>query len=146
MKKLLAVTAMAAMLFLAMLVMTGTAFAQQCVDNGDGTVTDKASRLVWQKETAGPMDWHGAVSYAQGRQQGGYADWRLPTRQELTGLFNSPCKDALSVLEDPYWSSTTETNPYSGLVAWLVHFRDGQSNRIWTGYAVYYARGVRTAR
>ena len=146
MKKLYAVATMAVLLCLACMVMSGTAFAQQCVDNGDGTVTDKASRLVWQKETAGPMDWHAAVTYAQGRSQGGYSDWRLPTRQELTGLFNSPCKDALSVLEDPYWSSTTETNPYSGLVAWLVHFRDGQSDRIWTGYAVYYARGVRTAR
>lgn len=28
------------MLCLTMLVMSGTAFAQRCVDNGDGTVTD----------------------------------------------------------------------------------------------------------
>jgi hypothetical protein len=145
-RKLLGTASLAFLLGVTGLGMSATAFAQQCVDNGDGTVKDKASRLVWQKETAGPMDWHGAVSYAQGRQQGGHADWRLPTRLELTGLFNSPCKDELSVLEDPYWSSTTETNPYSGLVAWLVHFKDGHSDRIWTGYAVYYARGVRTAR
>ncbi len=146
MKKLLAVAVTAVLLCLAGLGMSATAFAQQCVDNGDGTVTDKASRLVWQIETAGPMDWNAAMSYAQSRPQGGYSDWRLPTRQELTGLFNSPCKDSLTVLKDPYWSSTTETNPYSGLVAWLVHFRDGQSDRIWTGYSVYYARGVSTAR
>ncbi|WP_158269819.1 DUF1566 domain-containing protein [Desulfonatronum sp. SC1] len=145
-RKLYGTAAMVFLLCLTGLIMSATAFAQQCVDNGDGTVTDKANRLVWQKETAGPMDWNAAMSYAQSRPQGGYSDWRLPTKQELTGLFNSPCKDLLTVLKDPYWSSTTETNAISRLVAWLVHFRDGQSDLIWTEYSVYYARGVRTAR
>ncbi len=145
-RKIFGTAALAFMLCMTGLVMTGKAFADRCVDNGDGTVTDNGTGLMWQKATAGPMNWDAAMSYPSSLSLGGQSDWRLPNRQELTGLFNSPCKELLTVLEDPYWSSTTETNPYSGLVAWIVHFKDGQSQLIWSGYSVYYARGVRTAR
>jgi alkyl sulfatase BDS1-like metallo-beta-lactamase superfamily hydrolase len=37
------------------LIMSGAAFAERCVDNGDGTVTDKGPGLIWQKATAGPV-------------------------------------------------------------------------------------------
>jgi hypothetical protein len=49
MKKLYAVATMAVLLCLAGFVMPGTTFAQQCVDNGDGTVTDNGTGLMWQK-------------------------------------------------------------------------------------------------
>ncbi len=58
MKKLHAVATMAVLLCLTGLVVSGTAFAQQCVDNGDGTVTDNVAGLMWQKGTEGqPKNW-----------------------------------------------------------------------------------------
>ncbi len=63
-RKLFITAALAFMLCLAGLVLSGTAFAQQCVDNGDGTVTDNATGLMWQKATANLMTWDTAMSYA----------------------------------------------------------------------------------
>ncbi len=143
MKKLIAVAAMAVTLCLAGLVMSGTALAQQCVDNGDGTVTDKGAGLMWQKATAGRMNWDAAMSYASGLSLGGHSGWRLPNINELEGLYRSPCKDMMEVVSNSYWSSTTGAD-YTSL-AWLV----GLSG----GYVVYghksdswYVRAVRAGQ
>ncbi len=108
----------AALIF--MFCLTGTAFAEQCVDNGDGTVTDNDTGLMWQKATADPMDWDSAMSYASGLSLGGYSDWRLPDKDELDGLYHSPCKNLMHVHTDFYWSSTTDA--YDTNDAWLVYF------------------------
>ncbi len=126
MKKLFAVAAMAVTLCLAGLAMSGTAFAlgnQQCVDNGDGTVTDNGTGLMWQKATAGPMKWEAAMSYSSSLSLGGHSDWWLPSSDELVKLYHSPCKSIIDVLSANYWSSTTHAS-YTFL-AWLVNFDDG---------------------
>jgi hypothetical protein len=65
--------ALAFMLCLAGLVMSGTAFADRCVDNGDGTITDNGTGLMWQEATAGKMNWDAAMSYASGLSLGGHS-------------------------------------------------------------------------
>jgi hypothetical protein len=75
--------------------MSGTAFAERCVDNGDGTVADNSTGLMWQKATAGEMSWDAARRYASGLSLGGRSGWRLPSRYALQGLYNSPCKDVM---------------------------------------------------
>jgi uncharacterized repeat protein (TIGR02543 family) len=65
--------------------------------NGDGTVTDLSTNLVWQQcssgqsTTATPCDtgsgtatsWVGALSYCEALSLGGATDWRLPNAKEL---------------------------------------------------------------
>ena len=87
------------MLCLTGLFLSGTAFADRCVDNGDGTVTDNGTGLMWQKATAGPMNWNDARSYASGLSLGGHSGWGLPNRDELSGLYHSPCKEMMKVLQ-----------------------------------------------
>ena len=55
-QKWFVIVSMAFMFCLAGLGMSGTALADRCVDNGDGTVTDNNTGLMWQKATAG-MVW-----------------------------------------------------------------------------------------
>lgn len=56
-------------------------------DNGDGTVTDKASGLMWAQADGGQgMDWEAALKYAENATVGGYSDWRLPNVKELQGI------------------------------------------------------------
>lgn len=70
----------------------------QCVGNEDGsTVTDVGAGLMWQTATAGQMNWDAAMSYASGLTLGGNSDWRLPNKDELKGLYDSPCKDMMDV-------------------------------------------------
>ncbi len=62
--------ALAFMLFMSMLVMSSTAFAERCVDNMDRTVTDNGTGLMWQNDTASSMNWDAARSYASGLSPG----------------------------------------------------------------------------
>jgi len=89
---------------------TGTSYAQQCVDNGDGTVTDNDTGLIWQKDSAGPMDWDAAMSYVSSLSLGGHSDWLLPNRDELRGLYDSSCLNLMALEEKWYWSSTAHRN------------------------------------
>ncbi|MFO7728638.1 MAG: DUF1566 domain-containing protein [Desulfonatronovibrio sp.] len=125
-QKWLVIVAMAFMLCLAGLVLSGTAFADRCMDNGDGTVTDNGTGLMWQKATAGPMKWDTAMSYASGLSLRGHSGWGLPSRDELSGLFNSPCRNMMDDRKDYYWSSTTYANDTLG--AWHVYFYNGNVN------------------
>ncbi|MBU6302827.1 MAG: sulfatase-like hydrolase/transferase [Verrucomicrobia bacterium] len=61
---------------------------QSFTDNGDGTVTDHVTGLMWQKLDAGEMTWENAVNNASTQNTGGHTDWRLPNPHELFSLFN----------------------------------------------------------
>jgi hypothetical protein len=139
---LLRITVLATILSLTGLVMSGAALAaEQCVDNKDGTVTDNTSHLMWQQATAGPMNWNDAMSYAASRTLGGKTGWRLPNRDELPGLYRSPCLTMMSVRNDYYWSSTTPASLY----AWLVHFYYGTFSIDYKSSS-YYVRAVRAGQ
>lgn len=57
------------------------------VDNGDGTITDRASGLMWQQDDGGQtMDWPAALIYAESATTAGYDDWRLPNVKELQSI------------------------------------------------------------
>ena len=108
--KRLGMLVMVAMLCMTGLSMSCEAQAQRCVDNGDGTVTDNGTGLMWQKATAGPMDWVQAMRYASSLSLGGHSDWWLPSKEELWGMCSLPCRSLMDVSPGRYWSSTTYTN------------------------------------
>lgn len=66
-------------------------------ENGDGTVTDNVTGLMWQKADGGEMTWEDAGSYAAALSLGGRSDWRLPSNHELFSVLNhggNPALDA----------------------------------------------------
>lgn len=94
------------------------------VDNRDGTVTDRATGLMWMKYDSGkPMNWETALKYAEDLEYAGYDDWRLPNVKELQSIVDygrapdarSPSERApaidpiFNLTEDEswFWSSTT---------------------------------------
>ena len=84
------------------------------VDNGDGTVTDPNTGLMWQKNASEIKIWSQALSYTESLTLAGYTDWRLPNRNELHSLVDysrwDPAMDPLltrSTGLTAYWSSTT---------------------------------------
>ncbi len=57
------------------------------VDNGDGTVTDTKSGLMWQRDEDGTeRDYATAEKYCERLALGGQTDWRLPSKEELVKL------------------------------------------------------------
>ncbi|MEA3280154.1 MAG: DUF1566 domain-containing protein [Thermodesulfobacteriota bacterium] len=79
------------------------------VANGDGTITDKRTGLMWctldsQSELAKCLNYESAAQYVQGLKTGGYEDWRLPTVKELAGIYKmKPFFPSLQ--ERRYWTS-----------------------------------------
>ncbi|MCF8507049.1 MAG: DUF1566 domain-containing protein [Caulobacter sp.] len=56
-------------------------------DNGDGTVNDEATGLMWMQADSGyGMDWQDALAYAESLSLAGYDDWRLPNIKELHSI------------------------------------------------------------
>ena len=56
-------------------------------DNGDETVSDQTTGLVWQKaDSAKGMNWQEALAYCEGLSLGGKDDWRLPDAKSLQSL------------------------------------------------------------
>jgi hypothetical protein len=57
------------------------------VDNGDGTITDRATGLMWAKADSGKtLNWEQALAYAEEFELAGHDDWRLPNAKELQSL------------------------------------------------------------
>ena len=103
-------------------------------DNGDGTVTDKVTGLMWQQETPkNKMTWEQAVSYCKGLNLAGHNDWRLPTIKELKSIVEDSWYNPVINIEcfpdtvsSFHWSSTTYA--YSKLYAWGVNFYYGSGS------------------
>ena len=120
------------------------------VDNKDGTVTDLATGLMWQKEDSGRgMDWQTALKYAEDLTLGEHDDWRLPNAKELQSIVDysrspqtshsaaidpifetTPIKDPEGNKQYPYfWTSTTHLdgrNPSDSAV--YIAFGAAQGN------------------
>jgi len=109
-------------------------------DNGDRTLTDQLTGLVWTRDanpTGGFKTWKQALESIKTLNSGkylGHDDWRLPNVNELESLVNKQSDLAAwlnsqgfhGVQRDDYWSSSTyaaytkcawSVGMYSGIVA-----------------------------
>jgi hypothetical protein len=83
------------------------------VANGDGTVTDHATGLMWQQRDSGRgMDWEDALAYAEELTLAGHSDWRLPNAKELQSIVDyTRSPDATgSAAIDPVFACTPIRN------------------------------------
>lgn len=100
-------------------------------DNGDQTMTDNLTGLIWTKDANAPgpaactpgvkKNWQDALDYAACLNTNnylGYSDWRLPNRREQLSLINREQTQNSIWLGDQgfanvqferYWSSSTNT-------------------------------------
>ena len=118
------------------------------VINGDGTVTDASTGLMWQQGGAGTMIWESAISYCEGLSLAGYTDWRLPNPKELFSIVDynehAPAIDTTyfpDTKNTQYCSSSTEFS-YNARV-WHVMFNGGYIGSNSKSAYPYYVRAVR---
>ncbi|MCK6381302.1 MAG: DUF1566 domain-containing protein [Leptospiraceae bacterium] len=93
-----------------------TGISRSYTDNGDGTVTDNATGLIWQKCSVGKtgsdcsggsastMNWDTAISTCSGLSFAGKT-WRLPSMQELETLPDYG-KSSSPVIDTAYFPNT----------------------------------------
>lgn len=118
-------------------------------DNGNGTVTDNNTLLMWETKVAGGgaetclTNLHGVdstctwaeasgawIAAINAANLGGHSDWRLPNIKELQSIADySRVNPAIasgfpgSTAPGSYWSSTIDIPPSTAV--WVVHFLDG---------------------
>ena len=121
--------------FFVMYVRGNTKYGQNdFADNGDGTITDSATGLMWSQDDSGSgLDWEAALAWVEAKNNAtylGYSDWRLPNVKELQSIVDYTCSpgttgsaaidpmfNATSIINEAeqtdyscYWSCTTHAN------------------------------------
>ena len=122
-------------------------------DNGDGTISDLVTGLMWIKQRGPAVSWQQAMDGAKDCRVGGYTDWRAPSIKELYSLidFNGWVqrteKDSVPFINTEYfefkfgdnskgqriidcqdWSATTyvDTTMGGAPTAFGINFADGR--------------------
>jgi hypothetical protein len=131
-------------------------------ENGDGTVTDTRTGLMWKRcaegetwnagtctGTASMFPWEGALGQAATTHFAGHSDWRLPNVKELRTLVEEcrrgPAINSTIFPETPssfFWSSTPGIYVWDGnpwvqhqIISWGISFDDGRTNFAQRDYA-----------
>lgn len=115
-------------------------FANDFVIDKDGTITDRATGLIWQKSgSQTTMSRREATRYVKkiNRERfAGYSDWRLPTIEELASL-SMPRKNQELYINSVFdsrqnscWSADTRAQTHSFSESWeslwILNFVTGQ--------------------
>jgi hypothetical protein len=130
-RRIFGTAALAFMLCLTGMVMSDEAQAQRFVDNGNGTVTDTQTGLMWAKDANpfGRLNWHEAMARCSSFSISGIGGWRLPSKDELLALYHAiqGGHPFTGVQSSCYWSSSTywDNEGNTDGSVWYVHMPYG---------------------
>lgn len=115
------------------------ATAKNFTYNGDWTVTDQQTGIMWTKnDSVSIKTWAAALSYCNGLSTGGYTNWHLPNFVEMATLVDfglSTLKNnAFTWNTNLYWTSTPSSTP---TWAYYANFGGTNSNLINEGNKAY---------
>ena len=104
--------------------------ANHFTDNGNGTITDNLTQLIWQKNpNITAQTWDSALAYAENLSLASATDWRLPNIKELQSLnddsVTNPSANTTffpSIGIHNYWSSTSLPNQITKAWYWNTQF------------------------
>ncbi len=134
---------------------------QRFIDNGDGTIIDLVTGLMWVKDPsqlpggmfASPMYWYDAINACENLEFADWNDWRMPNINELMSIVDhsryDPAWDTMffaypSDPWTPFWSSTTVAPWIDG--AWCMYPYDGYKTSYGKPYDMCYVRPVRAGQ
>ncbi len=103
------------------------------VDVSDGTVIDRDTGLIWEKElsTASTLSWNESTDHCLNLNKSGYTDWRLPTVSEGITLLDFGSSNSSNYLPSTfgaqpasgYWTGSTYLS--DAAYAYIVTFSNG---------------------
>jgi len=140
-------------------------FPNVFVDNGDGTLTDRVTGLMWEKKCSSKLyQYHGAEKHISGlneKEFAGYTDWRIPTLEELCSLLERGKNENGLHISPPFVDKQTlylnldRPNIYNLEFCGVYHaidFREGVISKVATKTGggcpseTFYIKAVRTSK
>jgi hypothetical protein len=117
---------------------TGTQLVPSFTDNGDGTVTDAGTGLMWSKTTIGTVaSWAAAISTANNSTLAGHDDWRVANIKEVhtiidfAGAISTPAIPAPFVIPASSYIWTSTTSFTNTNYAWFILMQNSIGGRGW---------------
>ncbi|WP_413699843.1 DUF1566 domain-containing protein [Psychromonas sp. KJ10-10] len=114
----------------------------QFVDNGDGTISDLGTGLMWMVDDSKQgLDWQSALAYSENLEYAGYSDWKLPNVKELqtlvdySGVYPAIDQSLFNISDENayFWTSTS---------AYFSKRAKQEHKRYWAWYVAFgYAVG-----
>jgi len=84
----------------------------QFTDNGDGTVSDSATGLMWsQKDSGKGLNWQEALAFCEHYELAGYTDWRLPSIKELNSIVDYSKGQGYAAINETVFDITMVPDP-----------------------------------
>mgnify|MGYP001341065908 CR=1 FL=1 len=136
------------------------------VDNGDGTLTETMTHLMWtQKDSYADLgkclNWHQARNYVENLETGGYKDWRLPKAIEYGMIYDDTKENNMAWDHNPenllalseqfadgaaywYWAADFDENDLADCCARTAYFVTGRA--FWRNLSNCHNGGVRAVR
>ncbi len=107
------------------------------IDNGNQTITDTITNLMWQKSDGGEMTYENAIIYCDTLTIGGFTDWRLPNCHELFSILSldvtNPALNSsyfTTTNAEYWWSSQLQANDPTKV--WVTNAGGGVGNHLKT--------------
>ena len=103
------------------------------VDNGDGTITDKYLKIMWQKDQDERKSYSQVMEMLPNCNLAGHRDWRLPTMHELSSIFDESYENNSwyfdkffnhETLKPPILQHIT-SNLFGDTYVWVINFNFG---------------------
>jgi len=118
-------------LIAALCLLPGFVSAASYIDNGDQTVTDQVTGLMWDQRDTTTKTWEAGLAYCEAMTHGSKTDWRLPNRNELESLVDETKTSSPTInttffpdtVSGSYWTSTSYALGTTS--AWGVNFNSG---------------------
>lgn len=136
------------------------------VDNGDGTLTETKTHLMWAKKDSYAdlgkcLNWYEAREYVENLETGGYKDWRLPKAIEYGMIYDDTKENNMAWDHNPeyplalsekfadgaaywYWAAEFDDNDLADCCARTAYFVTGRA--FWRNLSNCQNGGVRAVR
>ena len=93
------------------------------IDNGDGTITETKSKLMWTKKDSFAdlekcLNWYDSKNYVENLTTGGYTDWRVPEVWEYGEIYDNTESNVIAMDHDPKYPLALSSLFADGAAYW----------------------------
>ena len=122
------------------------------IDNGDGTLTETHSNLMWTKSDSYAdlgtcLNWYDSVDYAKNLRTGGYDNWRVPSMKELGWILDATKENVMAWDDDPGFPLYLDEKFADGAAYWYwAEDHDDTDLNQCCAFSIYFVTGITNIR